>query len=186
MNIRGKFVLLRAMEESDQDMLLEMINDPELEKLVVGYSLPSSREQQMAWFRSNQNDMRNIRLVICTEQDGPVGFANIVNIDWKNRSALHGMKLVSRQFGARGIGTDTVMAVMRYSFEELQLNRLDSAILHYNEPSKKLYCGKCGWSIEGVRRRAVYKGNQLHDEMMIGILRDEYYDLVNRTNYWSL
>jgi len=186
MNIRGKFVLLRAMEESDQDMLLSMINDPEIERLVGGYSFPTSREQQMTWFRANQNDIRNIRLVICTEQDGPVGFANIVNIDWKNRTAFHGIKLASRQFQAKGIGTDTVMAVMRYAFEELQLNRLDGSILPFNESSKKLYCGKCGWSIEGVRRNAVFKGNELHDEIMVGILRGEYYELVNKTNYWSL
>ena len=185
MNIRGKVVLLRAMEENDQDMLLSMVNDPEIERMVGGYSLPTSREQQMSWFRANQNDMRSIRLIICTEQDGPVGLANLVNIDWKNRTALHGIKLASQKFQAKGIGTDTVMTVMRYAFEELQLNRLDGSILNYNEASKILYLERCGWSVEGVRRKSVFKGNELHDEIMVGILREDYYNLLSRTAYWS-
>ena len=52
-------------------------------------------------------------------------------------------------------GTDTVMAIMKYAFEELQLNRLDGTIIEYNEPSRRLYYDKCGWMVEGVRRKAV-------------------------------
>lgn len=71
--------------------------------------------------------------------------ATLVNIDWKNRVATNGIKLVSRSNRSKGAGTDTVMAIMRYEFEELQLNRLDGSILEYNEGSKSLYLGKCDW-----------------------------------------
>lgn len=185
MNIKGRFVTLRAMELEDQELLREMINEPEVEKLVGGYSFPVSKSQQNKWFESNQNNQNNIRLIIETEEDGAVGFANIVNIDWKNRSALHGIKILNRKFRARGIGTDTVMAVMKYAFEELQLIRLDGAIIVYNEPSKKLYCGKCGWKVEGIRRKSVFKLNEYHDELILGILKEEYEELVKANNYWN-
>ena len=185
MNIRGRIVTLRAMELEDQELLREMINDPETEKMVVGYSFPVSTENQINWFRSNSNNSNNLRLIIETEQDGPVGYANIVNIDWKNRTAFHGIKIAKREFRSRGIGTDTVMAVMRYAFEELQLNRLDGAIIDYNEASKRLYCDKCGWRIEGIRRQAIFKSNEYHDLIMVGILREEYFDLVRQNRYWT-
>lgn len=185
MNIKGKIVTLRAMEEEDQELLREMINDPDIEKMVGGYSFPVSKAQQLSWFHTNSNTQDNIRLIIETKDDGPIGFANIVNIDWKNRSAFHGIKISNKKFRSRGIGTDTVMAIMKYTFEELQLNRLDGTIIKYNEPSKKLYCEKCGWQVEGIKRRAVFKLNEYHDEIMVGILRDEYFELISNNKYWN-
>ncbi|WMM24330.1 GNAT family protein [Tissierella sp. MB52-C2] len=185
MNIRGKFVTLRAMEEEDQELLREMVNDPDIEKMVGGYSFPISKSQQNNWFNNNVNNQNNIRLIIETEEDGAVGFANIVNIDWKNRSAFHGIKIANKKFRSRGIGTDTVMAVMRYAFEELQLNRLDGTIIKYNEPSRKLYCDKCSWKVEGIKRKSVFKQNDYHDELIVGILKEEYEELIKLNNYWS-
>lgn len=185
MNIIGKVVTLRAIEEEDQELLREMVNDPEIEKLVGGYSFPVSKIQQKEWFESNNNTQNNIRLIIETNEDGAIGFANIVNIDWKNRSAFHGIKIANKKFRSKGIGTDTVMAVMRYAFEELQLNRLDGTIINYNEPSRKLYCEKCGWKVEGLKRKAVFKQNEYHDELIVGILKEEYESLIKENNYWE-
>ena len=185
MNIKGKIVTLRAMEIEDQELLRGMVNDPEIEKMVGGYSYPVSKEQQLNWFNSKDNDSNNLRLIIETEEDGAIGFANIVNIDWKNRSAFHGIKIANKKFRSRGIGTDTVMSVMKYAFEELQLNRLDGSIIEYNEASRKLYCDKCGWIVEGVKRKSSFKINEYHDELLVGILREEYFELLNRTQYWE-
>lgn len=185
MDVKGKIVTLRAIELEDQGMLREMVNDPEIEKMVGGYSFPVSTDQQLNWYHSNVNNQNNIRLIIETKEDGAIGFANLVNIDWKNRTAFHGIKIANKKFRARGIGTDTVMAIMKYAFEELQLNRLDGSIIEYNEPSRKLYCVKCGWQIEGVRRKAVFKSNDYHDELLVGILREEYFELIAKSNYWD-
>ena len=185
MNIKGKVVTLRAMEPEDQEMLREMVNDPEIEKMVCGYSYPVSTEQQIRWFQSNCNDPQNLRLIIETEGEGPIGYANITEIDWKNKTASHGVKISKKKFRAKGIATDTTMAVMRYVFEELQLNRLEGNFLEYNEASRKILCGKLGWVVEGARRQAVFKENGYHDEVMISILRDEYLELIKRNNYWE-
>lgn len=185
MNIKGRIVTLRAMELEDQEMLRYMVNDPEIEKMVGGFSYPVSKEQQLSWFNSNWNNQNNLRLIIETEEDGIIGFTNLVNIDWKNRSAFHGIKIVNKKFRAKGIGTDTVMAIMRYAFEELQLNRLDGSIVKYNESSRKLYCDKCGWVVEGIKRKSSFKMNEYHDELMVGILREEYLELVNKNKYWG-
>ena len=42
MILKGKKVTLRAVEESDIEMLRELINDPEIEKMTVGKSFPVS------------------------------------------------------------------------------------------------------------------------------------------------
>jgi len=97
MNILGKYVILRAIEEEDLELLREMINDPEIERMVGGYSFPISKWQQKKWFELISNKQNDIRLIIETKEDGAIGFANIVNIDWKNRSAFHGIKIANKK-----------------------------------------------------------------------------------------
>ncbi|MGL4570192.1 MAG: GNAT family N-acetyltransferase [Clostridium sp.] len=184
MNIKGKVVTLRAIEENDMKLLKDMMNDGEIERLVGGWAFPISLNQQKKWYESSINNDRNIRLIIETEEDGAIGLATIVDIDWKNRVAFHGIKLANKKYRARGIGTDSVMAVMRYAFDELQLNRLDGAIIEYNEGSKKLYCEKCGWKVEGVQRNKIYKNGKFHDRVMVGVLKEDYKQLLKEKNYW--
>ncbi len=184
MNIVGKLVTLRAMERSDCEMVKEMFNDPEIENLVVGWSFPVSSYAQERWFEVHYGDSLNLRFVIETPQDGAVGIATLTGIDWKNRRASHGIKLAKRECRSRGIGTDTVMAVMRYAFDELGLNRLDGSWFEDNEPSKGMYT-KCGWHVEGIRRQYVFKGGRFRDLAVTGILASEYYELIQKNHYWD-
>ena len=183
MNIKGKFVTLRAIEREDLELMIEMLNDPEIESLVTGWAFPISKYQQEQWYEKNINDENNFRFIIETEADGVLGIATLTNIDWKNRRAMHGMKLANKEKRKKGIGTDTVMAIMKYAFDELQLNRLDGSWFDDNIASKKMY-QKCGWKVEGRLRSCIYKNGRYRDLDVVGILRDEYYELVKNNNYW--
>lgn len=184
MNIRGKFVTLRQMSQGDMQMICDMFNDPELEDLVVGWAFPLSIEQQQQWFEKNLNDNRNFRFVIETPEDGAVGIATLIDIDWKNRRATHGIKLANVERRAKGIGTDAVMAIMRYAFDELGLHRLDGSWFDFNEASKRLYT-KCGWKAEGVKREYVYKRGAWRDLTVVGILERDYRVLLEKNHYWE-
>ncbi|KZW98821.1 hypothetical protein JL49_20735 [Pseudoalteromonas luteoviolacea] len=173
MNIYGNKVKLRAIEKEDNAFLLEMINSAELEYWVVGSSVPTSSIQQGNWIDKVENSQNAIRLVVEELEGGPIGFANIVQIDQVNRSAVHGVKFAS-DFRGKGFAKDTVRAVMKYAFETLNLNRLESTILEYNEASIGLYTKACGWSIEGVKKQAVYKNGKYNDLVLIGITRQDY------------
>lgn len=184
MNILGKRVTLRAMEKADCEMVKDMFNDPELEDLVVGWAFPVSSYAQEQWFANHYNDQTNFRFVIETPEDGAVGIATLTGIDWKNRRATHGIKLANKERRAKGVGTDTVMAIMRYAFDELGLNRLDGSWFDTNVASKGLY-KKCGWVEEGVKRQYVYKHGEFRDLTVVGILASEYYALVEQNHYWD-
>lgn len=174
MNIKGNKVILRALETKDMPYLLEMINDPEMERMVIGWSFPTSEKQQLEWYNRIITDQKNFRFAI--EYEGEfVGVSTLVKIDWKNRSADHGIKLCNHTPKGKGIGTDAVYATMKYAFEELQLNRLYGSFLDYNIASQKLY-EKCGWKIEGCYRQSVFKNNAYHDEWPTAILREEYFE----------
>lgn len=174
MNIKGDRVILRALEPGDMELLRETVNDPEMEKMVVGWSFPVSVGQQMAWYDRIMGDTRNYRFAIVLDGEF-AGLSTLTDIDWKNRSAFHGIKLTLNAPKGKGVATDAVYATMRYAFEELQLNRLYGGILEYNMPSRKLY-EKCGWKVEGIYRQCVFKENAYYDEYAVAILREEYFE----------
>lgn len=184
MNIYGKKVVLRAMEKEDCEMIRGMFNDPEMEDLVVGWAFPVSHYAQEKWLENHYSDRQSFRFVIETEEDGPVGIATLTDIDWKNRRATHGIKLNSKEKRTKGIGTDTVMAIMRYAFDELGLHRLDGSWFKTNAASIGLY-KKCGWVEEGVKREYVFKKGHFRDLVVVGILSSEYYTLIDRNHYWD-
>ncbi len=184
MNIIGKKVVLRAMEIDDAEMIVDMFNDAEMENLVVGWSFPLSLYGQKKWIESHYSDKDNFRFVIETEEDGAVGIANLRNIDWKNKSATHGIKLANKERRSKGIGTDTVMAIMRYAFDELGLHRLDGSWFADNIASRGMYM-KCGWREEGIRRECIYKQGKFRDLTVVGILASDYYELINNNHYWE-
>lgn len=185
MNIIGKFVTLRALEESDLDAFYDWGNDPELWKLLGGWHFPSSRASTKAWLERAQQDQTNVRLAIVTPDLGLVGMANLLEIDWKNRNAFHGMMLGNPQARGRGIGQDAVMAIMRYAFDELGLERLDGSMIAYNHASVGLYCGKCGWKEEGVQRNWYFRNGRHWDRVMVGVTKADYQSLIQNTNYWG-
>lgn len=184
MNIKGKIVTLRQMTRNDMQMICDMFNDPELENLVVGWAFPLSLEQQQRWYDNNIDDNRNFRFVVETADDGAIGIATLVDIDWKNRRAMHGIKLANSDNRAKGIGTDVVMAIMRYAFDELGLHRLDGAWFDFNTLSVNLY-KKCGWKEEGVRREYVYKRGGWRDLTVVGVLESDYRELIEKNHYWE-
>jgi RimJ/RimL family protein N-acetyltransferase len=78
------------------------------------------------------------------------------------------------------------MATMRYAFEELNLERLDGSMLEYNQISISTYCGKkLGWKEEGRRRNYYFRKGRYWDQILVGITRQDYLELIERTRYWD-
>lgn len=184
MNIKGKKVTLRAIEKEDLELMRNMLNDPEMESLVVGWAFPISRYQQEKWYENNINNMNNLRFIIETKEDGAIGLITLTEIDWKNRKAINGIKILDKNSRKKGIGIDSLMAIMRYCFDELQLHRLKTTRFLDNIASEKLY-NKCGWKEEGIKRECIYKNGKWRDLVFTGILKSDYLKLVEETKYWE-
>lgn len=182
MNIYGEKILLRAMEPEDMEMYREMVNDPEIERMIGGWSFPVSSVEQRQWYERAVTDKRNLRFTIELPGEGAVGMVNLVDIDWRYRSGFHGMKLRSGAPKRQGIGTDAVMTLMYYAFEELQFVRLDGSWGEYNKKSLELY-KKCGWIVEGVKEKAIFRSGRYYSLYIGGILAEGYYEAKKRLGW---
>ena len=185
MLIKGKTISLRAIEEDDLPTIHRWGNDPDLWAMLGGWHFPTSLRQTQDWFSGLGRDNLNQRLAVDVPGTGIVGTANLVEIDWKNNHAFHGMMIGDPTMRGRGIGVDVIMATMRYAFDELHLARLDGSMIAYNDASTAVYCGKCGWREEGRQRNWYYRGGRYWDRIMVGVTREDYYALIEANGYWS-
>lgn len=185
MNIKGNKIVLRAIENHDLELLQKWSNDPEINYMLGGWHFPSSAQDQQKWFNSLSVNNNNQRFAIDTKDFGLIGMANLVEINWKDRNAFHGMLLGDKDMRRKGYGIDTIMGISRYAFEELGLMRLDTTIIANNEASIAVYTKKCGWKVEGVKKAYYFRKNKWWDQVILGITNEDYFNLIKETNYWN-
>ena len=185
MYLYGRKVILRSVEEEDLEMLRELTNSPDFEKMIVGWSFPISKKDQAEWFANCRNNDSRLRFTIVTEQDGAVGMIGLRDIDWKNGSASGlGIRIAKKELRSHGLATDAQMTLMRYAFDELRLNRINASVLNYNTASLRM-CEKVGYKVEGIKRKAIYKDGQFHDLVILGCLKSDYDELIASNHYWE-
>jgi len=185
MNIKGKKITLRAVEESDLQSLHSWSNDPCTQDIMGDIHFPSSFEYHKEWFNKLKEDKLNQRLAIESPAMGLIGLSTIISIDWRNNRAWHGIMLGPANIRGKGYGIDAVMATMRYAFDELHMERLDGSMIEYNEISIKFYCEKLGWKKEGVRRNYYFRKGRYWDQIIVGITRADYHELISKNKYWD-
>jgi RimJ/RimL family protein N-acetyltransferase len=171
MILKSDKVFLRAIEEDDAPVLMNLINDPEVESLVFGWSYPVSLSAQKKWI-SNTSDDSTVRYAIESEKK-TVGVAIISSIDMKNRSANMNIKLLKEARG-KGIATTAVSLMVKYCFEELNMHCLTANVLEKNTESSKLWM-KFGFRKEGLLRDRVYKNGIYQNVIPYSLVKEEYY-----------
>lgn len=186
MNILGKKVILKAPEIEDVPLLHKWSNDPEIWKMLGGWHFPYSSKSTEEWVISRKkNDPANQFFCIHTDGDGLIGTANLIQIDWKNRNAFHGMMIGKKDLHGKGYALDTLFAIMRYAFSELGLKRIDGDMIEYNHRSINFYIEKGGWKKEGIRKNWFYRNGKYFDKILVGIEIEDYLKILEKTKYWQ-
>lgn len=172
MLIKGKKVLLRAIELSDAEVLQQMINDEEIEKMMLGYSFPVARHQQIKWIENLSNE-RNVFRAMIDVNGVAIGTVILSDIDMKNGTAEIHIKLANSSERGKGYGTDAISAMLSYAFKELRLNCVICRVKEDNVASQKMF-EKCGFVKDGCLRSRVYREGKYYDFYEYSILKSEY------------
>lgn len=181
--LTGRLVRLRPVEPHDLDFLADLANDPAIRGNVVGWDWPVARCAQSAWLEAADSNRCVRRLTVAdASTDEALGLTGLWDIDWHNRSAVSGVKLMPGR-APKGAGTDTIMLIMAWSFYELGLRRLYSTILDFNAASLGAYVRRCGWRVEGREREAVFRKGGWHDLLRVAALRSDFEMLPDAAEY---
>lgn len=174
MNLEGKLVRFRAYNKEDIPVVYEYINDPEVKRfLMPGIPFPMRIEEEYKWFDSQTafGDTYNFAIEILKEGKY-AGGCGINSIDWKNRYATVGIFL-GRPYWGKGYGTDAMKVLLKFIFEEMNLNKIILITYSFNERAIACY-QKVGFKIEGILREQIFRDGCYYDEIAMGILFSEW------------
>ena len=175
--MRGQKVVLRAMTKGDLPTFVRWFNDPEVTRFLGGNMWPMSPESEERWF---ERQLEQNALHLCIEtlpssaQPGVlIGNCSLMHPSERNHNAELGIVIGEKEYWSKGYGTDAIKTLLRYCFDELNYHKVYLRAYHFNPRGLRCY-EKCGFKAEGRLRQHVFCHGQWHDEIMMGVLRDEF------------
>ncbi len=105
-----------------------------------------------------------------------VGTCGFTSFSVENNSAEIGYVLAADYWGM-GIAPEALKRVIKYGFEELELNRIEGRFMTENSRSLAVM-KKCGMSFEGVNKSKLYVKGEYRDIGVCAITRAEFENLV--------
>lgn len=172
--LKGKKVVLRAIDiEKDLERCTSWFNDPEVLRFLGKPYRPMTKEQEREALQKIISQEDNFFFAIDTLDGvhiGTTGFNRVYHFD---RTAIAGMVIGDKLAWNKGYGTDALMLLLHFGFTVHNLRRINSAAIAFNKRSIKCQ-QKCGFKIEGVKKREVYKDGDYHDLVMLAVFRDDW------------
>jgi ribosomal-protein-alanine N-acetyltransferase len=168
-------LILREVVAEDAEDLLVFRGDPEVQR----YNLVPMRNVQealslvrtmQAWYDSRYAVQWGITL---RDEKRVLGLCGLHDWNRRHRRASLGYDLARSHWG-QGIATEAVRAVLRFGFEQWNLNRIEAITVVDNDRSIRLL-ERLGFHREGVRRGySLEEDGHFHGSALYGLLRSEY------------
>lgn len=167
--IEGK-VRLRPLRYADRERLTRLANNIKIwNNLRDMFPHPYTLEDADKFIDSVKPQEPQVTFAI----EYAFSFAGVIGLvlqpDVYRKSAEIGYWL-GEPFWGKGITTTAVKLATQYAFDTLNLNRLYAGVFEGNEASKRVL-EKCGYQLEGISKKAVFKKNKLIDEYRFGIVK---------------
>ncbi|MBB4824864.1 ribosomal-protein-alanine N-acetyltransferase [Sporosarcina luteola] len=110
--------------------------------------------------------------IVCRKEQRLAGTIGLNQLSKGMKRAEIGFE-IHPDFWRTGITSEAVQAVLRYSFEELELHRMGAVTFLDNVASIGLL-KKHGFQEEGILRGYLYQNGQSHDGRIFSLLEPEY------------
>lgn len=162
-------------------MILQHWNNWELKRFLL-IIVPNSRQEEEEFIRGTWHDRQagnaflfGIELLDTGQLIGTVG---IHGVDWVNRTAEYGTAIWSSQHWDQGFGAEATQLLLKYAFEQLNLNRIELRVFAFNKRAKAMY-EKVGFQQVGVRRQSIFRDGAYHDEYIMDYLSEDWKAAIN-------
>ena len=172
--LEGKLVRLRAIEPGDAEPYYRWFNDQEVTRfLATRYPVSRAYEEAFIARRSTNDFSQGLMLAIETKDGANIGNIGLHDPHPEHRTATLGIEIGEKEYWANGYGSDAIVTLLRFCFDEMNLNRVSLHVFEFNERALACY-KKCGFQMEGRLRQQYYGEGRYWDVFVMGILRDEF------------
>lgn len=162
---------LRRLEEKDVPEMLAWMHDPKV-NCRFRFDFSSMTEEKALDFVRNSYTDENQNFAFVGDDDKYLGTISLKNISRVDNNAEYA---VVTSHGAQGTGAayEATMAILKYAFETLELNRVYLNVLVENERANAFY-KKCGFQYEGVFKEHLCIRGEYKDLNWYGMTREDY------------
>ena len=155
-------ITLRDYNVTDIDRLVALANNRNVSRyLVYTFPYPYTRSDAKWWIEVGSKANKAITKVIELEGEfvGSVGFHP--QSGWRSHVAEIGY-WIGEDYWGRGLATLALKRMSDHAFTLPALKKLYAPVLGANQASKRVL-EKCGFALEGVFKKEVFKDGQYHD-----------------------
>ena len=167
-----KKIYLRPFDEKkDLELFQFGKNNSEVRNTLFLFR-PLSEQDALAEANKWNMNKENVLFTICEQNgDEPIGETGLFRIDYISRAAIFYIAIYDSKYWSRGFGSEATKLVLNYSFDILNLNRVQLHVAASNLGGLKIY-EKCGFKIEGTLREAIYHNNEYVDFFCDGNIKE--------------
>ena len=171
-----RLILRKFRAEDAQAMFNNWASDDEVTKFLTWptYKNVDDLKKYIDYLLNNYMNNQFYDWAIEFKEIGePIGSIGVVDIN-ENTQLVHVGYCIGRAWWHMGITSEAFAAVIKFMFEKVGVNRIESRH-DPNNPNSGRVMLKCGLKYEGTLRQADLNNQGICDAAWYGILRGEYF-----------
>ncbi|MFJ8779850.1 GNAT family N-acetyltransferase [Streptomyces sp. NPDC102476] len=183
--LTGDRTVLRPFTEADAEVMVEIIEDPEVVRFTGAPSGELTLERLRSWYGTRSEQPDRLDLAVTDRATGELVGEVVLYMgvpplersrEWGRDSDARSCTfrtLIGPRGRGRGLGTEATRLIVGHGFEQLGLHRIELEAYRYNARALRVY-EKAGFVVEGVRREADLRDGEWVDSVIMAILDREW------------
>jgi ribosomal-protein-alanine N-acetyltransferase len=171
-----RLILRRFTIDDAENMFKNWANDDEVTKYLVWPShsdINVSIDVLKQWIQNYSNDDFYQWAIVLKETKEPIGSISSVKQS-DDLNMVHIGYCIGKNWWNEGIVSEALNELIKYFFEEVGVNRIESRH-DPNNPNSGKVMTKCGMKYEGHMRQADKNNQGIVDTVYYGIIADDYF-----------
>ena len=171
---QGEKIKLRAVEPKDFHWSPDYNNDNDRNtsgRIYPNLSGEVMRERFESGIVQNPKD-DSFEWTIENNEGIAVGHINTYKCNSQSGNFGYGITIFE-EHRRKGYAKEAIILVMKYYFHELRYQKVTTGVFSFNDDSIKLH-ERLGFTVEGCIRRAIYTYGKYYDEIIVGMIREEF------------
>ncbi len=174
----GKKVKLSNFRPEDGEIFsCAQWDEDYLDTISDGVLHPYTANDWTKVFEEGSNSNENIEFIIRNiEDDQPIGFISLNDIDFRNRKCEMGVGIMSYQSRGKGYGSEAISLVLEYAFNQLNIRKIILEVLEHNEQGIHVY-EKLGFKREAEFKEEFFREGIWRSVYRYRLFQNDWKDL---------
>lgn len=174
-------ICFKRIAENSLEKILIWRTDPEVSKYM--YTDPQlTMDDQKRWYKEKVINGGDCKYWLVNVDNMNIGVVSLYNIDHVNKRCYWAYYIGESGFMGKGIGKLIELNIMKYVFDNMNINKLCCEVFTSNDKVIKIH-EKYGSKVEGVLRKHIFKNGEFHDIVTMGVLNDEWKVIKDNINF---